>query len=202
MIASATSDFGCCPKCSAPYKPVLTTKRVPTRPGTNSKVYYPGNWETGTNHTAKTSTEDSPYAKHDGTIVGNRDPNRHCTKTKFLGWRPTCFCSNDHLMECSKCRGKGKAKYKSHRTGKTTMRTCKRCEGRGRYWGKLEKEKPATKPCVVLDPFGGIATTAMVADRMGRKGYSIELSPAYAEAGKQRLESDRQKDVGPMFAEK
>lgn len=202
LIASGTSDFGCCPKCMAPFKPVLVSKRVPTRPGHKSKVYYHGNWETGSNHTAKTKTPGSPYEQQDGSIVGNRDPKRHCTKTKQVGWRPTCFCCDDHLDVCDRCQGTGKYNHKSKRTGKTTPRTCKRCEGRGRYWRKGNEKKPETIPCAVLDPFGGIATTAMVADRMGRRAYSIELSPNYAAAGQERLEADRKKDVGPMFAGK
>lgn len=32
---------------------------------------------------------------------------------------------------------------------------------------------------LVLDPFGGLGTVAMMALRMGRKGYSIELNPDY-----------------------
>lgn len=48
----------------------------------------------------------------------------------------------------------------------------------------------------VLDPFGGAGTTALVADRAGRNAILIELSPAYAEIAKRRLQDD-----APLFAE-
>ena len=37
----------------------------------------------------------------------------------------------------------------------------------------------SNKGDLVLDPFGGLGTVAMMAVRMGRKGYSIELNPDY-----------------------
>jgi DNA modification methylase len=43
---------------------------------------------------------------------------------------------------------------------------------------------------IVLDPFLGSGTTLMVADRLGRNGVGIELSPAYADMARQRLAAD------------
>jgi site-specific DNA-methyltransferase (cytosine-N4-specific) len=40
---------------------------------------------------------------------------------------------------------------------------------------------------VVLDPFGGAMTTALVAQEHGRDSIMIELSPAYVKLGKERL---------------
>lgn len=46
-----------------------------------------------------------------------------------------------------------------------------------------------TKPCIVLDPFGGAMTTAIVAHRLGRKFIMIELSKKYIdEIGIPRIE--------------
>jgi hypothetical protein len=36
-----------------------------------------------------------------------------------------------------------------------------------------------TRPAVVLDPFGGTGTTAMVAKALGRHGISVDLSADY-----------------------
>lgn len=43
---------------------------------------------------------------------------------------------------------------------------------------------------LVLDPFGGAGTTALVADRMGRDSVLIELNPEYAEMARRRIEGD------------
>jgi DNA modification methylase len=48
-------------------------------------------------------------------------------------------------------------------------------------------ETEETKPCGVLDPFGGAGTTAMVAHRLGRNAVSIELGEQYADMGINRL---------------
>lgn len=44
---------------------------------------------------------------------------------------------------------------------------------------------------VVLDPFGGAGTTAMVADRLQRDAILIELNPKYAEMARERIADDR-----------
>ena len=46
------------------------------------------------------------------------------------------------------------------------------------------------KPAVVLDPFGGAGTVALVAQRLGRKALCIEISPEYARMAQQRCERD------------
>ena len=51
-------------------------------------------------------------------------------------------------------------------------------------------------PQLVLDPFLGSGTTALVADQLGRNAVGIELNPAYAEISRKRITND-----APMFAE-
>ena len=43
------------------------------------------------------------------------------------------------------------------------------------------------KPCVVLDPFLGSGTSALVARKLGRECVGVELSPVYAEMALRRL---------------
>ncbi len=49
---------------------------------------------------------------------------------------------------------------------------------------------------LILDPFGGSGTTALVADKLGRNSILIELNPAYAEMARCRIEAS-----AGMFAE-
>lgn len=51
----------------------------------------------------------------------------------------------------------------------------------------------ATRPAVVLDPFGGAFTTALAAERLGRDAVVIELNADYAAMGEERLRRDRGK---------
>jgi DNA modification methylase len=48
-----------------------------------------------------------------------------------------------------------------------------------------------TRPGTVLDPFMGSGTTAVVAERLGRRWIGIELNPTYAQLAKKRLASRR-----------
>ena len=50
-------------------------------------------------------------------------------------------------------------------------------------------------PQLVLDPFLGSGTTALVADQLGRHAVGIELNPEYARMAERRITND-----GPMFA--
>lgn len=59
---------------------------------------------------------------------------------------------------------------------------------------------------LVLDPFGGAGTTALVALRHGRRAALIELNPAYAEMAQRRIEAEwkvppkaKARDFGPLF---
>ena len=52
------------------------------------------------------------------------------------------------------------------------------------------------KSGIVLDPFGGAGTTGLVADRLGRNAFLIELNPEYAAMAESRIRDD-----AGMFAE-
>jgi len=47
------------------------------------------------------------------------------------------------------------------------------------------------EPGVVLDPFLGAGTTALVAERLGRDWVGIELNPEYAVLTVERLRQER-----------
>ena len=60
----------------------------------------------------------------------------------------------------------------------------------------------ATRPAVVLDPFGGAMTTALAAERLGRAALCIELNGDYIGMGEERLARDRAKREAAADAEK
>ncbi|MGK9452238.1 DNA methyltransferase [Acidithiobacillus caldus] len=45
------------------------------------------------------------------------------------------------------------------------------------------------EPCVVLDPFGGSGTVALVARKLGRRAWYIDASPDYRDLAEERLGS-------------
>jgi hypothetical protein len=91
-IRAGTSLKGCCPECGAPWRRVTESKRVPTRPGTNSKVRVPKGWGQGDEpRTAvEFQTPQAEAARREALEVGNRDEYRHVTETVTTGWKPTC----------------------------------------------------------------------------------------------------------------
>jgi DNA modification methylase len=130
-LSAGTSDGGCCGQCGAPIERVLAKVRIPTRPGTNSKVKHCSNWakgagdHSGIGHCVPTQ---HPKAKHDlmaesgstpfkPTEFGNRDPQRHVTETKTIGWQNTCKCD----ASFARCR----VLDPFHGAG-TTMKVCER----------------------------------------------------------------------------
>lgn len=71
LIEMATSSAGCCSACGTPLAPMVESDRMPTRSGDSSKCEG--------NHEAE----------------GNRDPERHVTETRVIGYRPACSCGAD-----------------------------------------------------------------------------------------------------------
>lgn len=68
MVLAGTPARGVCPACGAPWVRLVEKERMPTRPGSDTKV-------TG-----------------DALTDGNRDPKRHVTRTRTVGWGPGCRC--------------------------------------------------------------------------------------------------------------
>lgn len=87
-ISAGTSEKGACPKCGAPWERVIERDRVATRPGHNSKI------------NRASDDPDSPYERHSGMIVGNRDPRRHMTTTTTAGWESGCECGSADTVPC------------------------------------------------------------------------------------------------------
>ena len=110
-LSAGVSEKGCCSNCGRPWQRIVAKRRVPTRPGTDSKV--PKNWATGEgSHSTleHSKPENHPKTKHDigceqnrfrPTEFGNRDPQRHCTETITTGWKPDCSCGACEPVPCT-----------------------------------------------------------------------------------------------------
>ena len=102
--------------------------------------------------------------------VGRSGGSRVEGTTTTLGWHPSCTCHPDELTEAI-------SEGSDHPNSYNMARYLAEKEG----W---------IKPAVVLDPFGGAGTVALVAQRLGRKALCIEISPEYARMAQQRFERD------------
>ena len=89
-ILAGSSERGVCPKCLAPWVRQVKRDRKPTRPGTDSKVLEPNDSkQDGVGSRVYTGFNQRYKKSH---VIGNRDPQRHCTITETTGWEPSCKC--------------------------------------------------------------------------------------------------------------
>lgn len=123
-IKAGTSEYGCCPKCGAPWERIIEAKGG----------VIGGSWH--------------PH-EDDGVTgqVGFKDDGSY--RREFKGWKPGCKC------------------------------------------GETERV-----PCVVLDPFMGSGTVAVVARGLNRSSIGCELNPEYVKIIRKRLQVDSQLDTG------
>jgi DNA modification methylase len=82
MVLASTSARGVCPGCGAPWARLVEKTRVPTRPGQAGKLLA---------H----SDGDAATAEANGW---NRDPGRHVTEYRTVGWEPTCRCDRPDVV--------------------------------------------------------------------------------------------------------
>ena len=113
----------------------------------------------------------------------------------ILGWSPSGIC-----VECGEGRrpvvakelapygGQERKTYGAgnHGRGATTLRTTPEAMITGYACACPTPDAP-TRPAVVLDPFGGTGTTAMVARALGRYGVHFDLSADYLRLARWRV---------------
>jgi hypothetical protein len=71
-VKAMTSEAGVCGDCGAPHERIVERVRRATRPGLDTKL--------------------NELEEGDEDVAGHRDPERHVTETRTVGWRPTCGC--------------------------------------------------------------------------------------------------------------
>jgi DNA modification methylase len=192
-ILAATSERGCCPTCAAGWQRV-------TAPSARYAAFL------GRSYHDHADDEGAGMMQHRGE---NRQ-NAMCEvggivgkETETIGWYPTCGC--DGLPALPKLPPAPRLKYENDdrddrepTPAETAALEVARegwrvaCQAvhaaRRRLCEKTVHVK--TVPAVVLDPFLGAGTTALVADRFGRDCIGIEANPKYAEMAKRRLQDD------------
>lgn len=94
MILAGTSEKGVCPHCGAPWTRQIEKVREATRPGTGSKVLKVAHTQLNRPDGANRSPAGMESSTLGG-VVGNRDPERHVTKVRTVGWEPSCGCANN-----------------------------------------------------------------------------------------------------------
>lgn len=182
MIASGTSERGCCPDCGAGWVRVVERPGMVDRPrrSKNAKCQQT-EWQGAT----------SAGQKYQEWRSANPDIT--------LGWRPTCECSGlviigDQPTKPTQKKGQSDLDFAAELTiWRARINS---------WWALWEDLKPLYDaepviPCTVLDPFAGSGTTALQADRLGRDAIIIELNEQYAtDLAYNRLVGD-----APMFAD-
>lgn len=208
-IKAGTSEKGCCIECGAPWKRVVERTRTPTRPGENSKIYNGrSSGETGGLYSPPGQSPHS-NARLAGEVTGNRDPERHVTSLRHLGWYPSCKCYGLPAMLSAPSYGKDWSGVQRGKgiddavAGRRHARPKDRAKGvnvqpDGPYdlvresvyyeWARQAREMcrqaeeehgDSVEPCVVLDPFIGSGTTSVVCVGLGRYSMGIDLSEEY-----------------------
>ncbi len=175
-IKAGSSEKGCCAKCKAPWK------RVVTEPigGTIGK----GSW-TGALDTSVVGVSRTPLKNQT-----NQDDYR---PSKTVGWEPTCEC---HGKFVKKKKVMGFGLYHDHSQDGVEMGLRQGGKGPAAVVGEPTKEferivdvyvpnipleEHPVIPCTVLDPFMGSGTTAAVSLSLGRRSVGIDLSQVYLE---------------------
>jgi hypothetical protein len=192
MILAGTSHAGCCPKCGAPWKRQTKISYV------KSPVHGAG----------------SVVGRHYETGANNWDGAglpRLNKQVDTLGWRPSCPCDGEYTGT--------HARTDPQAAGRRMLGNVKARRDAGADhdnpfpapvtvgWNRSCEHETEMIPCVVLDPFSGTGTVAVVAERLGRSAIGIEVNPDYVAMSRARLKSARREPVQktdealPLFRE-
>jgi len=176
-IKAGTSQKGCCPDCGEPWDRVTEQRKT----GQTHKMA--DGWET------KLGTHGIIH--RDGKSKGESGipVMMNCT----VGWKPQCKC---YGVEIIHNHPKAPAPKKEDETDQEYNQCLLVYEKDLQRWNNLWKnlnpiyEGLKTEPCVVLDPFMGSGTTALVARKLDRNYIGIELNKKYIQMAEKRLEKE------------
>jgi hypothetical protein len=163
------SPPGVCTACGQGRRPVVDRER---------ETYYgDGRYRNG-----------AQQVKDGAAMIGWRHDEKWGAQTTITGYACACTPYTDHPIDGSSGEGynrPGEGIDAGHRiTFPDTPGPPSRLGTRPKVSGGREYhfenwQPPATRPAVVLDPFGGTGTTALVASAYGRHGITVDLSAGY-----------------------
>jgi len=158
MIRLGTSERGCCPKCGAGWERMTQNQDRGFADRTFRSVY-------------ETATEWSRQGTGATTLA-------RVIERATLGWRPGCAHYDDRYRRVFR---------KARRARKRRQRDA----WAGGWWERVRKwpglDHWPTEPCVVLDPFVGSGTTAIVAMQLSRRFLGCDLNEDYCQMARKRL---------------
>lgn len=176
-ILAGTSARGACPGCRAPW--VRVTEGLHKK----GKPLRKGEWEAETQEKSMTGAGGDGRSGRVRVGLDRKAKEEKTPVYRTIGWKPTCRCY-DALYP---------ALYPLPRPARHLLpelvaaRWWRRCARSARKPGG---EEWLAIPCAVLDPFSGMATTALAADRLGREGVGLELNPRDVALSRQRMVDD------------
>lgn len=138
--------------------------------------YYRGQGKTGTRRDA---------TEPDGNERGMHGSQQYRERVSIIGYACACTPFTDHPGSGEKSptvREDGRQGQRPVDIAATHRRVGPRREYHIDGW-----TPPASSPAVVLDPFGGTGTVALVAKTLGRVGISVDLSHDYSRLARWRV---------------
>jgi len=212
-ILAGTSGHGACPSCGTPWARVLRKPPPPPRKPISGGKTAGTDAQFSQNrmnaaHEAKRRVGGKNVARTDSTSMQHRlvtnvkvarasgaDHDSPFPGPRTVGWRPSCACYVElGTWHSAPPKPKDRKDRDAMRQWRKDCREVLRAQDR-----LLDAYARVTDlhPCMVLDPFGGAGTTAMVANRLLRNAIIVELNPEYAEMARKRIV----KDIGPLVAD-
>jgi hypothetical protein len=119
-----------------------------------------------------------------GGKVATATGRQHIEQTErtLLGYACACTPRTQECLTCGSHRAEHRGQLADHDFD-DGQATCLACSHQAIHphpaLPDLPDDLPPTRPAVVLDPFGGTGTTALVAHALGRHGISNDMSADY-----------------------
>lgn len=159
-IKAGSSEHGCCSGCGAPWERIVESK----------KSFVSGSGKSGNEIHGKNGKD-----LQGGGTTGDIRKGPVLTTTT-TGWEPTCECNGKFVEEIVQLEKENA--YGDMQEAITT------------YYSDIPLTEHPIIPALVLDPFSGAGTTAMVAKKIRRDFVGVELNQKYIDISERRFRKE------------